>query len=263
MLIMSNWPEFLNDKYDRINASIPKTANTSHFTVNMPHIPIPLDQFLEKLKYSVIDEATRVSSQRMMGHMTTALPFFHRPLAKLLTTLNQNVVKIETSSTFSFLERETITQLHSLFYHSSSEQEYATMALNPESCLGVFCSGGTVANLTAMWLARNKALGRKEAFQGIATEGLFKALKSYNYEGSVIIASEMMHYSFKKAVDLLGLGESNLIRVPVDSQFRIRIDLLEIELKKAKEAKLCVIAIVGIAGTTERFVFLTRRIYPN
>lgn len=89
---------------------------------------------------------------------TTALPYFHRPLARLVTAMNQNTVKVETASAVTFLERETLAKLHHAFY-AQEPAFYATHAHRAEACLGAITSGGTLANLTALWCARNAALG--------------------------------------------------------------------------------------------------------
>lgn len=89
---------------------------------------------------------------------TTALPYFHRPLAKLVTAMNQNTVKVETSSAVTFLERETLAKLHHAFYQFDAAM-YERYTHRAEACLGSITSGGTLANLTALWCARNTALG--------------------------------------------------------------------------------------------------------
>ncbi|KAJ3129714.1 hypothetical protein HK098_000493 [Nowakowskiella sp. JEL0407] len=233
-----------------------------------------LDSYLEHIKATVIDRATRVSSAKMIGHMTTALPYFHRPLARLLAALNQNVVKLETSSTMTFLERETGAMLHRSFYDRpesfyanhlqsvlSSASSSNSLVLDPGT-LSIFCSGGTIANITAMWVARNNELGPFERlveggggikeFGGVEKEGLFRALNVYGYTGgAVIIGSRFLHYSFKKAADLLGLGDSGLVLIDTDSNFRIRTDLVEKKVAEFKSTNTLVLAIIGIVGTTE------------
>ena len=39
----------------------------------------------------------------------------------MITSLNQNVVKVETSATMTFLERETLSKLHRAFYNNTDE----------------------------------------------------------------------------------------------------------------------------------------------
>ncbi len=38
--------------------------------------------------------------------------------------------------------------------------------------LGAFCSGGTIANITALWVARNAALQPDGDFTGVGQQGL-------------------------------------------------------------------------------------------
>ena len=77
--------------------------------------------------------------------------------------------------------------------------------------LGAFCSGGTVANLTALWVARNNLLRPDGEFRGVAREGLYSALKHYQYDGLAILVSDRGHYSLKKSADVLGLAKIALL----------------------------------------------------
>ncbi|KAI8896289.1 pyridoxal phosphate-dependent transferase [Globomyces pollinis-pini] len=224
------------------DVKIPKVSNTTD----------NLQNYLLNLKSNIIDQATKTASPQMIGHMTAALPYFHRSISRLLTALNQNVVKVETASTFTALERQTIAMLHNSFY-GRHPTFYDSYAQSPEASLGMICSGGTIANITAMWIARNKALcpNLANGCDGIAKVGLLKSMQQYGYKSAVVIGSQMMHYSFKKAVDLLGLGEDGLCLIPTDSAFKMRIDLLKKKVEEFKNANVLIIAIVGIAGTTE------------
>jgi len=209
-----------------------------------------INNYFSEIKSNVIDKSTRVSSPNMVGHMTTALPFFHRPLAKLVTSLNQNVVKVETSATMTFLERETLSKLHKAFYNEE-DKFYEKYLSNTDGCFGCVTSGGTIANLTAMWVARNNAFPRTDDFEGIEREGVISALRYYGYNDMAIVGSQLMHYSFKKAADILGMGLKNIYTIPVDSDYKMRIDLLIEKLEELKRKRIKVIAVVGIACTTE------------
>ena len=127
-------------------------------------------EYFRRLNDDVVAGSTRVSSPLMIGHMvrfpgrngsdshpetcglmrpaparaplhrgrsaqTTALPYFHRPLAKLVTAMNQNTVKVETASAVTFLERETLAKLHRAFY-GMDLPFYESHAHRAESCLG-------------------------------------------------------------------------------------------------------------------------------
>ncbi|MFN2258162.1 MAG: pyridoxal-dependent aspartate 1-decarboxylase PanP, partial [Desulfuromonadaceae bacterium] len=119
------------------------------------------------------------------------------------------------------------------------------------SALGVFCSGGTVANITALWLARNQLCAPDGEFGGIANEGMFKALKHLNCEGLAILVSKRAHYSLAKTADVLGLGRDNLVLVDTDDNNRVDMRSLRNACSRVENENKRVLALVGIAGTTE------------
>ena len=62
------------------------------------------------------------------------------------------------------------------------------------------------------------------------------------------------HYSIKKTANLLGLGEENVLNIPVDENNRVDIDKLTRKIRSLSRPdaeRTKIIAIVGIAGTTE------------
>ncbi|AKG21613.1 pyridoxal-dependent aspartate 1-decarboxylase PanP [Calothrix sp. 336/3] len=216
----------------------------------VPSHPADFTSYLEYLAENVIAHSTHTASPRFIGHMTSALPYFVQPLAKLMTAMNQNSVKIETAKSLSFYERQALAMLHRQIYNLS-DNFYTEHIQNSQSTLGILTSGGTTANITAMWCARNAILGAKDDFLGVEKEGLTAALNFYGYKGAVIIGSELMHFSFDKAADLLGIGNRGLIKIPVDSNNRVRVRSLHQAVAKCREQNLCIIAIIGIAGTTD------------
>src|SRR5215471_13211744 len=139
-------------------------------TSRMPDEPSDVDQYVGHLATSVIPHCVYTSSPRFIGHMTSALPWFVRPLSTLMAALNQNMVKIETSKVLSVYERQAIAMLHRELY-GLAEGFYEKHLQLGSSTLGIVVSGGTVANLTALWCARNTSLGPRGSFGGIEKEG--------------------------------------------------------------------------------------------
>ena len=186
----------------------------------IPHRPVEISAYLDHLAENVVNHSINMASPRWIGHMTAGLPYFVRPLSKLLTTLNQNVVKVETSKSFTPYERQSLAMMHRLVYNLSDEF-YNEHIQHNDSTLGIITSGGTLANLTALWCARNSAL-KSDDFPGVEKAGWAAALEHYGYKRAVIIGSSLMHYSFEKSADILGIGTQGLIRVPADSQQRLQ-----------------------------------------
>ncbi|MBD2775780.1 pyridoxal-dependent aspartate 1-decarboxylase PanP [Iningainema tapete] len=216
----------------------------------IPIQPAHFESYLQSLGNNVVAHSIHTSSPRFIGHMTSALPCFVRPLAQLMTAMNQNAVKIETAKALSFCEREALAMLHRLIYNLD-DNFYAQHIQNNLSTLGILVSGGTVANITAVWCARNASLGPKDGFLGVEKEGLAAALDFYGYKGAVIIGSDLMHFSFDKAADLMGIGTHGLIRIPTDYHNRVDIQALRQAVMECRAKNLLIIAIVGVAGTTD------------
>jgi Glutamate decarboxylase and related PLP-dependent proteins len=182
--------------------------------------------------------------------MTSALPYFMLPLTRLMTALNQNTVKVETSKAFTPLERQVLAMLHHLIYRCPDEF-YPSWIHNSQAALGAFCSGGTIANTTALWVARNRFFAPDGAFRGIAQEGLARALKHRGVDGIAVLVSERGHYSLGKAADLLGVGRDHLVKVKTAEDNRIDLKALRQECQRLQDQNIRPLALVGIGGTTE------------
>ncbi|MFN6559106.1 MAG: pyridoxal-dependent aspartate 1-decarboxylase PanP [Nostoc sp. ChiSLP01] len=241
--------EFLITKTSNTNIEIGSIIK-NFGEAKIPLEPTDFESYFQYLGDNVISHSIHTSSPQFIGHMASALPSFVRPLAKLMTAMNQNSVKIETAKALSFYEREALAMMHRQIY-SFSDNFYTQHIQNNQSTLGILTSGGTTANITALWCARNKSLGAKNDFLGVEKEGLTASLNFYGYKGAVMIGSELMHFSFDKVADLMGFSTQNLIRVSVDSNNRVNIQALRQAVAECREQNLHIIAIIGIAGTTD------------
>ena len=98
--------------------------------------------------------------------------------------------------------------------------------------------GGSLANLTAMKLARD------QAWPAARTDGI---------AGSpplAVYASEEAHFTIERGADVLGLGEAAVRKVPVDAEMRMRVDELERLIDADLAAGVRPATMVGSAGTT-------------
>lgn len=206
--------------------------------------------FWEHLSRQVVPGAMNVASPRFIGHMTTALPYFVRPLARLVAALNQNVVKLETARALSACERQVTAVVHQLVF-GFHDEFYAEHVQARESTLGMVCSGGTVANLTALWCARNAALPPVHGEGGVEREGMAGALARHGWRRAVIVGSSLMHYSLEKTADVLGIGSEGMIRIPVDARHRVDPRAVAETLARCRAEGSLVIALVGVAGSTD------------
>ena len=216
----------------------------------IPTEPRDIHSYLDYLTSKLVVHSTHTSAPRFIGHMTSMLPLFVRPLAKLLASLNQNVVKAETAKAATPFERQALAMMHRLVF-CLPEYFYWEHVQSTQSTLGAIGSGGTLANLHALWCARNRALGPKPGFDGVEMGGMSAALEAGGYRDAVIIGSSLMHYSFDKAAGLLGIGTKNLVKVPVDTSGHVNCLLMRRAIEDARAKRHSVIALIGVAGATD------------
>ncbi|MBZ9611153.1 pyridoxal-dependent aspartate 1-decarboxylase PanP [Rheinheimera maricola] len=217
---------------------------------HIPQMPNFVSDYAESLMQKLVAHSVHTAAPSFIGHMTSALPYFVLSLSKMMVGLNQNLVKIETSKAFTPMERQVLGMMHHLVY-GEGDGFYKKWMHSANHSLGAFCSGGTIANITALWIARNRLLKADGDFKGIAREGLFKAMKHYGYDGLAILISERGHYSLGKAADVLGIGRESLIAIKTDADNKIDTGALAEKMAELKAANIRVLAIVGVAGTTE------------
>lgn len=110
----------------------------------------------------------------------------------------------------------------------------------PKEASGIIVSGGSVANLTGLTVARNVKAG-----YDVRKDGVQSASRKMTLYGS----SEM-HGCMQKTVELLGFGNDSLRRIPVNSSFQMDANALEARIAKDREAGFDPICVIGTAGTT-------------
>lgn len=118
----------------------------------------------------------------------------------LTTAWDQNAVLYRASPGVAFIEQVALRWLLDLLRL-------------PPTCGGAFVTGATVANLTALAAARHTVLAR--AGWNAEADGLFGAPPI-----TVIVGGEI-HPSVSKALGILGLGRTRVVKVPVDAQGRV------------------------------------------
>jgi len=199
-------------------------------------------RLLARLKGSIPSHSPRYLAH-MMGD--TLLPAQVGYTAAML--YNPNNVATEGSPVTTELEREVGEDLAGL------------LGFDPATAFGHLCGGGTVANLEALWILRNLAsrplaagrpedVGRLDANALVALPSAPPQIPSKPF---AVLAPVTAHYSWIKAMDLLGLGRENLVPVAVDEGLRMDMGALETELERLAAEGRPVLACVGVVGTTE------------
>ncbi len=247
--ISRNLAGFLQDHIVALEKDL-KEVEKDFSDSRIPDEPIFVSEQTQFLLDKLVAHSVHTASPSFIGHMTSALPYFMLPLSKIMIALNQNLVKTETSKAFTPLERQVLGMMHRLVY-DETDAFYEQWMHESNHALGNLCSGGTVANMTALWVARNRSFPATDGFRGIRREGLFRALRHYGYEGAAVLVSKRGHYSLAKAADLLGIGHDFLIAVETDARNKVMPAAMRAKLVELQAQKIKPIAIVGVAGTTE------------
>ena len=216
----------------------------------IPEVPQFVSDYTDFVLDKLVAQSVHTSAPGFIGHMATPLPYFMLPLSRIMVALNQNLVKIETSKAFTPLERQVLGMIHGMVYERE-ESFYDENLHNSRRALGTFCSGGTVANISALWVARNQFFKPTESFAGVAKEGLVRAIKHSGYDDVAIVVSERGHYSLGKAADVLGIGRANVISIRTDEHHKVDADAMRAKCSELKANNIGIISIVGIAGATE------------
>jgi len=108
----------------------------------------------------------------------------------------------------------------------------------PQSASGILTSGASIANITALVVARNRF------HEGIKQKGL------HAVQGQLTIyGSSETHNCLIKGIEVIGVGSENFRKVPVDGNYRIRIAALEQMIRDDRKAGYLPFCIIGNAGT--------------
>ena len=113
-------------------------------------------------------------------------------------------------------------------------------------------SGGSLANLTALFCARNKALlARGVSRSGLVEQGFWRSLQTTGAQRAVILVSRLAHYSVRKSAAVLGLGSDDIVVLEQDEQQRANVSALTRIVEQCRAENTLIIAMIGIAGATE------------
>ena len=203
----------------------PLPKNIKNFDkFNLNDLPVTESQILKQIKI-IIDNSMNASNPYYLGHMDS-LPTTMSIVGDIISsTINNNMLSKETAPILTEIERKVTTNLANKFN------------LGQDSG-GIMLAGGSLTNLQAIALARNRILGSFE-------KGLI-GLKRKPY----IFASEESHTSIQKAAMVLGLGTNSVVPIQTNEDGKMQISDLDKSIRQKINDNGFPFCIVATAGTT-------------
>ena len=185
---------------------------------NSPNAKDPVDLFK-----AVMERSVNLHNPKYIGHQVSATLPVTVLSAALIAYLNQGVSVYDMGMAGNAMEKIMIEHLASKFGYG-------------KEAAGIITSGGTLANLTALLTARSR-FGEEE------------------YSKLIVLVSGEAHYSIERAVKIMGLPADNLIKVPVDGNFRMRVDALDELYRTYSDQGKKVLCVIGCACSTSLGVY--------
>ncbi len=182
-----------------------------------------------RLKPVLMDTARKSAHPGLFSYVSApglpTDPFSHA----LVAALNQNAVGYHSSPIAIVLENQLA-------------EYFCRLAGLPAGAGGLMLSGGSIANLSAMAVGLHRSLG-----WAAVDEGIFGPARP------IILVGENVHFSVDRAARMLGVGNRNVRRIPVDNEYRLRVDQLTVALgeisSRDDRIAACVVATAGSTAT--------------
>jgi L-2,4-diaminobutyrate decarboxylase len=170
--------------------------------------------------------AIHLHHPRYVGHQVTS-PLPEAALSELIAALTNNGAAVyEMGPLEVAMERALVGR-------------FSRWAGFPPSADGIFTSGGSAGNLTALLAARQAKAGFDAWSEGLGAG-----------EPLGILISEQAHYSVERSLEIAGFGRNALEVVAVDAAYRLRPELLPEALARSRARGRRPIAVVASAGST-------------
>lgn len=197
----------------------------SLFEEPLPQHGVEWDQLLAKIEKDVIGNATLNVGPNFYSYVLS--PGNQAGLAAefISTYLNNNPAKWHLSASGVELEKLVIKWITQFIGYD-------------EEAGGILVSGGSMANLTCLNVARNI-----KSNLNVSEQGLF------GIPPMTIYVSNQVHYCIDKAVSMLGIGKDQVRKVPVDEQFKMDTHQLEEMIKSDLQKGLTPFCVVASGGT--------------
>lgn len=194
----------------------------------IPELPAPVETVLADFERLILPNLVHWGHPAFLGYFgsTTTAPGILGEM--IAATLNVSAMTWATSPAATELEIVVLRWLRE-------------MLRLPEEFFGVVYDTASVGTLHALAAARESLTLNIRAL-GMTGRTDLPRLRIY--------ASDQAHSSIVKAAITLGIGESNVRRIPSDESFRMKTHALELAVMQDRNAGYLPLAVVATVGTT-------------
>ncbi len=192
----------------------------------LPEEGLDFDGLLKIFNDVIVAASRHNGHPRMFGYVQAPGTAIAAIADLLASTLNANLTAWRSAPAAVEIERLTIDWIKQIVGFGAEAG-------------GLFVSGGSTANLSALATARRAMAPSDLTSKG--AQSLPQAMRVY--------VSEETHHSIAKAATLLGLGRDNVRVIGVDKHYKIRIDELVAAISEDLAAGHLPFCVVGNAGT--------------
>jgi glutamate/tyrosine decarboxylase-like PLP-dependent enzyme len=194
--------------------------------LDVPDDPMPSDELLAYLRRATFDHSTFPGHPRFYAYVSGAGTVPGAAADLLAAGVNMNVGGWRLGPWATEIEM-AITRWFA-----------REMFGLPEGSGGALTSGGAMANLIALKVARDARAGWDVRAEGVSAGPPL----------GVYLSAET-HVVSDRAADMLGIGAANVRHVPVDDAYRMRVDELRSTIRADREAGVRPLVVVANAGT--------------
>jgi glutamate/tyrosine decarboxylase-like PLP-dependent enzyme len=221
------WADLVDGWRDRpVGRDEPPAAVRAALLRDVPDEPLPADELMEHLRQLAFEHSMYPGHPGFMAYISGSGTVPGAAADLVAAALNQNVGGWMLSPAATEIEQQLVRWLGSVIGYS-------------DGCGGVVTSGGAEATLVALKAARDHHGDGRVRRRGVRSGPPL-----------VCYASREAHVVIERAADILGLGADAVRTVPVDDEYRLRVDALAAQIAADRAAGLEPFAVVGTAGTT-------------
>jgi L-2,4-diaminobutyrate decarboxylase len=187
---------------------------------------------IAKTLRTVVSNSVAVSNPLTAAHLHCPPLLAALAAEVLISALNQSMDSFDQAPIATVVEQRMIRWL-------------CAEAGLPVTASGTFTTGGSQSNYMGLLLARDAFL-QKNWNWSAQKSGLPPEARRIR-----VLCSEAAHFTVEKSASQLGLGTDAVIRVDVDSHFRMNSSALRSGLQALKNQGLLPMAVVATAGATD------------